>query len=125
MQDICERPPLNVLWPPLNVLNFIISQKRKHFKSNNNCKSKGNVYILKLKFYLKSRSAACFFRIIFNKALLIFAFTVFLVDSLHSSKKKKKKKKIIFNIYKNVPQKKKKKKKKKLYLIFLKRCCKT
>ena len=35
-QDICERPPLNVLY-------FMISQKRKHFKSNNNCKSKGNM----------------------------------------------------------------------------------
>ena len=29
----------------------MISQKRKHIKSNNNCKSKGNVYIFKLKFY--------------------------------------------------------------------------
>ena len=27
----------------VNVLYFMISQKRKHFKSNNNCKSKGNM----------------------------------------------------------------------------------
>ena len=36
LQDICERPSLSVLY-------FMISQKRKHFKSNNNCKSKGNM----------------------------------------------------------------------------------
>ena len=40
----------------------------------------------KLKFYLKSHSTAYFFKIILNKVLLIFAFTVFLADSLHSSK---------------------------------------
>ena len=39
----------------------------------------------KLKFYLKSHSTAYFFKIILNKALLIFAFTVFLADSLRHS----------------------------------------
>ena len=94
---------------------LMISQKREHyFKSNSSCKSKGNVYILKLKFYLKSRSATYFFKTVLNKAsvwsmmqlmywltcinvhsvipdrkkkaLLIFAFTVFLAVSLHSSR---------------------------------------
>ena len=50
-----------------------------------------HVYILKLKFYLKHHSTAYFFpqktnSTILKKALLIFAFTFFLVDSLHSSK---------------------------------------
>ena len=42
------------------------------------------MFILKLKFYLKSRSAAYFFKtIIISKPLLIFGFTVFLNGSLH------------------------------------------
>ena len=42
------------------------------------------MFILKLKLYLKSRSAAYFFKtMIINKVLLIFTFTVFLADSLH------------------------------------------
>ena len=65
----------------------MISQKRKHyFKSNNNCKLKGNISFIQPKFYLKSHSAAYFFKTILTKVSLIFAFTVFLVDFLHSSK---------------------------------------
>ena len=80
LQDICK-------WPPLSVLYSMIFQKRKHcFKSINSYKSKGNVYALKLKFYLKNYSIAYFFKTILKKASLIFAFTVFLADSLHSSK---------------------------------------
>ena len=44
------------------------------------------MHILKLKFYLKSHSPAYFFKTILNKASLIFIFTVFLANSLHSSK---------------------------------------
>ena len=38
------------------------------------------MYIFKLKFYLKGRSAVYFFKTVLNKALLIFAFTVYLAD---------------------------------------------
>ena len=41
------------------------------------------MHISKLKFYLKSCSTVYFFKDILKKALLFFAFTVFLVDSLH------------------------------------------
>ena len=59
------------------------SEKKHCFKSKNNCKSKRkDVYILKWRF----RYAAYFIKTILNKASLIFAFTVFLTDSLHSSK---------------------------------------
>ena len=73
-QDICK-------WSPLNVLYLMISQKRKDYsKSNKNCKSKGNVYIFKLKFCLKSHSAAYFFKTVLNKVSVIFASKVFLAN---------------------------------------------
>ena len=81
LQIICK-------WPPLNVLYFIISQKRRDQTGNQKEKhvyisKKKNMYILKLKFYLKSCSTL--FKDIINKALmLIFAFTVFLADSLQT-----------------------------------------
>ena len=69
----------------MQILYFMISQKRKHKKLQLLVKRK-HAYILKLKFYLKSRSTAYFLKTILNKALLISHSTVFLVDSLHSSK---------------------------------------
>ena len=38
---------------------------------------------LKPKLYLKSRSIVYFFKYILNKASLVFAFTIFVADSLH------------------------------------------
>ena len=53
-------------------------QKRKpYFKSNSNCKSKGNVYILKLKFFLKSGSAAYFFLNYPKQSCINFRFHIF------------------------------------------------
>ena len=57
LQDICK-------WSPLSVLYSMIFQKRKHcFKSINSCKSKGNVYALKLTFYLKITPLLTFLKI--------------------------------------------------------------
>ena len=56
--------------------------QRKHFKSNNNCKSKGNTCTsLKRSFIQKVALLFTFFIDIHDKAPLIFAF--FLADSLH------------------------------------------
>ena len=68
------------------VIYFVISQKRKHFNSSNSKSKASACTSLKLKFYLKSDSAVHFLKIYATKFFLIFAFTVFLADSLHLSK---------------------------------------